>query len=167
MIKLIILFRKPADVDAFEDHFSKQHVPLIARMPNVVRSSVSRALGAPRGEPPFHLIHDVYFADLPGLNYALNSPEGRAAGADLMAFARDIVTLMFAEVWGEGEAMKREAGNGEPEIAAPSDADVQTDEAPVGVGTPEQVREEMTAAQDVPTDESALPIAPSPDESAA
>jgi len=101
MVKLIIFFRQPADVQAFEDHFAHRHVPLIAAMPNVMRTSVSRALGAPRGGPPYYLIHDVYFADMAALNYALNSAQGRAAGADLMAFARDIVSLMFAEVWGE------------------------------------------------------------------
>ena len=101
MVKLIIYFRPPADVDAFEDHFANRHVPLIAAMPNVVRSSVTRALGAPRGEPIFYLIHEVYFADLPAMTYALNSAQGRAAGADVMMFARDVVTLMYGEVWGE------------------------------------------------------------------
>ncbi|MCS7324866.1 MAG: EthD family reductase [Thermoflexales bacterium] len=101
MVKLIIFFRKPADVEAFESHFACCHVPLINAMPNVLRTTVSRALGAPRGEPPYYLIHEVYFRDLPSLTYALNSAEGRAAGADLMTFARDIVTVMFAEVWGE------------------------------------------------------------------
>lgn len=101
MVKLIIFFRQPADTQAFEDHFAHRHVPLIAAMPGVVRTSVSRALGAPRGEPPYYLVHDVYFADMAALNYALNSAQGRAAGADLMMFARDIVSLMFAEVWGE------------------------------------------------------------------
>lgn len=101
MVKLIIFFRKPADVDAFEEYFSNTHVPLINAMPNMRRAAVTRALGAPRGEPPFYLIHEVYFEDLPALTYALNAPEGRAAGADLMGFAREIVSLMFAEVWGE------------------------------------------------------------------
>ncbi len=104
MIKLIIFFRKPADdaaIDAFEEHFSYRHVPLIAAMPNVVRSAVSRAIGAPRGEAPYYLIHEIYFADMAALNFALNSAEGRAAGADLSVFARDIVSLMYAEVWGE------------------------------------------------------------------
>ncbi|MCS6847675.1 MAG: EthD family reductase [Anaerolineae bacterium] len=101
MVKLIIFFRQPADPQAFEDHFAHRHVPLIAAMPGVVRTSVSRALGAPRGAPPYYLVHDVYFADMAALNYALNSAQGRAAGADLMMFARDIVSLMFAEVWGE------------------------------------------------------------------
>jgi uncharacterized protein (TIGR02118 family) len=101
MVKLIIFFRKPADADAFEEHFANSHVPLINAMPNLRRAAVTRALGAPRGEPPYYLIHEVYFEDMPALNYALNSAEGRAAGADLMQFARDIVSLMFAEVWGE------------------------------------------------------------------
>ena len=101
MVKLIIFFRKPADVDAFEEHFANNHVPLINAMPNMRRAAVTRALGAPRGEPPYYLIHEVYFEDMPALTYALNSPEGRAAGADLMVFARDVVSLMFAEVWGE------------------------------------------------------------------
>jgi len=104
MVKLIIFFRKPADdaaTDAFEEHFSFRHVPLVGAMPGVVRSAVNRAIGAPRGEPPYYLIHDVYFADMAALNFALNSPEGRAAGADLSTFARDIASLMFAEVWGE------------------------------------------------------------------
>lgn len=101
MVKLIIFFRKPADVDAFEEHFANTHVPLINAMPNMRRAAVTRALGAPRGEPPYYLIHEVYFEDLPALTYALNATEGRAAGADLMVFAREIVSLMFAEVWGE------------------------------------------------------------------
>jgi uncharacterized protein (TIGR02118 family) len=126
MVKLIIFFRQPADVQAFEDHFAHRHVPLIAAMPNVIRTSVSRTLGAPRGEPPYYLVHDVYFADMAALNYALNSAQGRAAGADLMAFARDIVSLMFAEVWGEdpfetglGEKAVPEVTSG-PEPAPPT-----------------------------------------------
>ena len=101
MVKLIIFFRKPADVDAFEEYFANTHVPLINAMPNLRRAAVTRALGAPRGEAPYHLIHEAYFEDMPALTFALNSPEGRAAGADLMGFAREIVSLMFAEVWGE------------------------------------------------------------------
>lgn len=119
MIKLIIFFRKPADVDAFEEHFANHHVPLIGKMPNVKRTAVTRAIGAPRGEAPYYLIHDVYFADLASLNYALNSPEGRATGADLMGFAREIVTLMFAEVWCEDEVRSEK-------LEVESDTNLQT-----------------------------------------
>lgn len=128
MIKLIILFRKPTDVDAFEEHFSRRHVPLISAMPNVVRTAVSRAIGAPRGEAPYYLIHEVYFRDLPALNFALNSPEGRAAGADLMAFARDLVTVMFAEVWGEDPFELNPAAAPRPLAQETSPADTPTPE---------------------------------------
>ena len=99
MIKLSILFRKPTDANAFEEKFS-HHVQLITAMPNVLRASVSRSVGSPRGEAPYYLVHDIYFADMPSANYALNTPEGRTAGADLLNWARDN-TLMFSEVWGE------------------------------------------------------------------
>jgi len=100
MIKLSILFRKPADTNAFEEKFAR-HVQLITAMPNVQRAAVSRSVGSPRGEAPYYLIHEVYFADMPAATYALNTPEGRAAGGDLLVWARDISTLMFSEVWGE------------------------------------------------------------------
>ena len=100
MIKLSILFRKPADTNAFEEKFAR-HVQLITAMANVQRAAVSRSVGSPRGEAPYYLIHEIYFADMPAATYALNSPEGRTAGGDLLVWARDISTLMFSEVWGE------------------------------------------------------------------
>jgi uncharacterized protein (TIGR02118 family) len=99
MIKLIIFFRKPVDTAAFEEHFAQQYVPAANTMPNVKRVSVSRAMGAPRGEPPYYLIQELYFEDMAALNQSLNSIEGRNAGAVLMSFAHEIVSLMFAEVW--------------------------------------------------------------------
>ena len=118
MIKLLIFFRKPTTTDAinaFEDRFAT-HVQLINALPNVKRTAVSRAIGAPRGEPAYHLIHEVFFADLAAATYALNTPEGRTAGADLMSFAREIATMLFAEVWGEDIA-EVPAPSAEPELA--------------------------------------------------
>jgi uncharacterized protein (TIGR02118 family) len=134
MVKFILYFRQPADVDAFEDHFANRHVPLIAAMPNVVRSSVTRALGAPRGEPIFYLIHEVYFQDLSSMTYALNSAQGRAAGADVMLFARDVVTLMFGEVWGEDpfEMMGSEPA---PTSASETENQTQTPDAHTNAAT--------------------------------
>jgi uncharacterized protein (TIGR02118 family) len=115
MIKLLIFFRKPTNANVFEERFS-QHVQFINAMPNVQRTVVNRALGAPRGEAAYYLIHEVFFADLPAATYALNTPEGRAAGADLMSFAREIATMMFAEVWGEDNVELRTT-SAEPELA--------------------------------------------------
>ena len=99
MVKLIIFFHKPTDTEAFEVQYAQQYVPATRSIPNVKRVTVARAIGAPRGEPPFYLIQEMYFDDMAALNQALNSLEGRNAGAVLMSFARETVSLMFAEVW--------------------------------------------------------------------
>jgi uncharacterized protein (TIGR02118 family) len=99
MIKLIIFFRKPTDTNTFEDQFAQRYVPAINKLPGLKRAAVVRGLGAPRGDAPYYLIHELYFEDMPALNQALNSTEGRDAGALLMSFAREIVTMMFGEVW--------------------------------------------------------------------
>lgn len=99
MMKFLIFVKQPPDTEVFEDNFSQRYVPAINRMPHVARAAVVRAHGAPRGEPPYYLIHELYFNSQDDLIAALNSPEGREAGAMLMTFAKDLVTMMFAEVW--------------------------------------------------------------------
>jgi len=101
MIKLITFFRRPADVTAFENFFSQHYVPAVNAMPNVRRTTVNRAAGAPSGEPPYYLIHELYFDSLTELTQALNSSEGRKAGAVLLSFAQPLVSVMYAEVWEE------------------------------------------------------------------
>jgi uncharacterized protein (TIGR02118 family) len=99
MIKLIIMFRKPADTAAFENSYATQYVPAANLMPFVKKTAVARVMGAPKGEAPYYLIHEMFFDDMAELNQSLNSPEGRSAGTVLMTFAREIVTIMFAEAW--------------------------------------------------------------------
>jgi len=98
MVKLVALYRKPADPEAFERHYWEVHLPLARKMPGLQRVEVSRVTGAPGGEPPYYLMAEMYFADQAALDAAMKSPEGRAAGKDLMGFAGDLVTLYTAEV---------------------------------------------------------------------
>ncbi len=98
MVKLIALYRKPDDVDAFEQHYFQTHVPLVKKMPGLQRVEISRITGAPMGEPPYYLMAEMYFESAESLTAAMNSPEGRAAGKDLMSFAGNLVTMMFADV---------------------------------------------------------------------
>lgn len=98
MVKLIALYRKPADVAAFDKHYFETHAPLAAKMPGLRRLEVSRCYGAPGGEPKFYLQAELYFDNKDALVAGLSSPEGKAAAKDVMSFAGDIVTMMFAEV---------------------------------------------------------------------
>lgn len=98
MVKLVALYRKPADVAAFEQHYFQTHLPLARRMPGLIRAEVARVEGSPTGDSPYHFIAELYFESHDALRQAMGSPEGREAARDLMGFARDLVSLHVAAV---------------------------------------------------------------------
>lgn len=98
MVKLIALYRKPADAQEFDKHYHDVHTPLVRKMPGLRRLEVARITGAPIGETKYHLMAEMYFDSLDALNAANASPEGKAAARDLMSFAADVVTLFYGEV---------------------------------------------------------------------
>lgn len=98
MVKLVALYKKPADVAAFEKHYTEIHAPLAKKMPGLKRMEVCRFTGSPGGEAKFHLMAEMYFDDKSAMMAALGSPEGKAAGKDVMSFAGDLIHMMFADV---------------------------------------------------------------------
>ncbi|MGE5139745.1 MAG: EthD family reductase [Rudaea sp.] len=97
MVKLVALYRKPSDVEAFERDYFLTHVPLINKVPGLQRLEVSRVTGAPRGEPDFFMMAEMYFPDRETMDQAMLSPENIQAGKNLFSFARGLVTMMFVE----------------------------------------------------------------------
>ena len=97
MVKLVALYRKPADPAAFDQAYFETHVPLVQKIPKLRRVEVARITGAPRGEPEFYLMAEMYFDDKAAMDRATVSPENMAAGKNLMGFAKGLVTFMFAE----------------------------------------------------------------------
>lgn len=98
MVKLVALYRKPADIEAFEKHYREVHTPIVKKMPGLKKLEVSRMTGSPGGEPKFYLMADMYFEDKASMMAALGSDEGKAAAKDVMGFAGDIIHMMFANV---------------------------------------------------------------------
>lgn len=97
MVKLVALYKKPANVAAFEKHYSEVHKPLVNKMPGLRKVEVSRFYGSPTGEPEFYLMAEMYFDDKAAMMAALGSAEGKATGKDVMSFAKDLIHMMFAE----------------------------------------------------------------------
>ena len=97
MVKLVALYRKPADPAAFDQAYFETHVPLVQKIPELRRVEVARITGAPRGEPEFYLIAEMYFDDKAAMDRAMVSPENMEAGKNLMSFAKGLVTFMFAD----------------------------------------------------------------------
>ena len=101
MVKLIALYKKPEDAEAlaeFEKHYFEIHMPLVERTPGLIRSEVAKITGMPGMDTKYHLMAEMYYADLDTFNAAMATPEGRAAGKDLMGFAKDYAILMNGEV---------------------------------------------------------------------
>lgn len=106
MVKLIALYKKPQDVEAFEKHFREIHAPLARAMPGLKRLEVARAYASPGGEPRYYMIAEMYFESREALKAALASPEGKAAGKDVMSFAGDLIHMIFAEESGAETPMR-------------------------------------------------------------
>jgi len=97
MIKLVALFKRPEDASAFDEHYEQVHAPLMQKVPGLTRMEVTRNIQAFRGEPEYYLVAEMYFADKESFDAAMASEENRAAGKDLMSFARQYVTMFYGE----------------------------------------------------------------------
>jgi uncharacterized protein (TIGR02118 family) len=98
MVKLIAMFKTPSDIEEFEKHYFEVHIPMIEKMPGLLRMEVSRISSMPGQESRYHIMAEMYFDNMDKLNESMASPEGRAAGKDLMGFAKDYVIMMLGEV---------------------------------------------------------------------
>ena len=89
-----------ADAAEFDRHYNEVHAPLMSKVPGLERTELTRNLKAFGGEPAYYLMAEMYFKDREAFDAAMASPENRAAGKDLMSFAREVVTLLYGEVEG-------------------------------------------------------------------
>jgi uncharacterized protein (TIGR02118 family) len=101
MVKFVAVYSQPPDRDAFDRRYA-EHLPVALAMPDVQGIRVSKATGAPRGEPPVYQVAEVLYRDRETMMASLSSPAGIRAYKDVMAFAKDLVRMYFAEERVEG-----------------------------------------------------------------
>ena len=90
MARMVVIYRTPKDVEAFDRHYFGVHVPLAKRIPGLRKYEVSDGpIATPVGAANVHRIGALYFDDLAAIKMAFASPEGQAAGADRRSFAPD------------------------------------------------------------------------------
>ena len=98
MVKLIAMYERPEDEAAFFEHYDNVPAPLAREVPGLQRMVVNRVYADAFGrEPRYVLIAEMHFADRATFDAAMKSAENRALGADLMSFAKGIVTVLFAD----------------------------------------------------------------------
>jgi len=100
MVKLIALYKTPADIEQFEKHYFEVHMPLVEKIPGLIKTELSKLSGLPGQESKFYMMAEMYFDNMDRLNEGMASQEGKAAGRDLMSFAKEYVVMMYGEVKG-------------------------------------------------------------------
>ena len=98
MVKLVVLYTEPTDIQGFDKHFEQMHTPLVKKMPKVKRLERTRFTGGPMEPARYYLMAEAYFESRDDMMAALNSAEGMAVAQDLMSFAGPRAHVMFAEV---------------------------------------------------------------------
>jgi uncharacterized protein (TIGR02118 family) len=99
MVKAVVLYGPPDDVDAFERYYAGTHTTLATAIPGLQRFEAARAIATPDGsELPYQRIAELTFEDVEALQAGLASEEGQAAVNDIPNFATGGVTIFFAEI---------------------------------------------------------------------
>ena len=100
-VKLVVLYTKPSDPEAFERYYLDTHMPLARAIPGLQRSETGRIDAAlDGGEQLYYRIAELYFADQAALQAAFASDEGRATAADYQQIAPP-GSRMFTEILDE------------------------------------------------------------------
>lgn len=87
-VKLVVLYTKPSDPAAFDEHYTGTHLPLVSAIPGLQRAETGRIDAAlDGGEHLYYRIAELYFADQAALQAAFASDEGRATAADYQQIA--------------------------------------------------------------------------------
>ncbi len=96
MAKLVALYKKPADVAAFDAYYYSTHVPKAKKVPGLRRYDVSSGpVASAAGDSPYHLVALLEFDSLAAIQAGMGSPEGKDTGADLANFAQAGVDLLM------------------------------------------------------------------------
>jgi len=77
-VKLVVIYPRPKDVEAFEKIYVNEHVPLaVAKMNGKTKIVATKVLASPQGTPPFYRIAEVHFRSMADLEACAASEGGK------------------------------------------------------------------------------------------
>ncbi len=98
MVKLVAMYKTPSDIEMFEKHYFEKHMPLVDKIPGLIKSEVSKLKVLPGTESLYFMMAEMYYDDMDAFNAAMGSPEGKASARDLVNFAKDNVDFFLGKV---------------------------------------------------------------------
>jgi len=98
-IKLVVLYTRPDDPDAFDRLYFGTHLPLVKSIPGLQRAETSRFVAAgDGGEQTYHRVVELYFADQAALDAAYASDQGKATAASYQQIAPPGSRMLIAAI---------------------------------------------------------------------
>lgn len=78
-VKLIVMYPRPLDIDAFEKLYQEEHVPMaVEKLSGKTKLVTTRVVATPDGTPPpFYRIAEVHFPSLETLQACAQSEGGK------------------------------------------------------------------------------------------
>ena len=77
-VKLVVLYPRPKDVEAFERVYNRDHVPMAGeRLAGKTKIVATKLLGSPQGAPAFHRIAEIHFPSMDALQACAASEGGK------------------------------------------------------------------------------------------
>jgi uncharacterized protein (TIGR02118 family) len=90
MAKMVVIYQRPEDVEAFERHYFEKHIPLAKRLPGMRKYEVSYGpIISPASPSDAWLIGTLHFDSLEAIQEAFTSDVGKECAADRHYFAPD------------------------------------------------------------------------------
>ena len=87
-VKLVVIYPRPKDVEAFEAVYNRDHVPMaVAKLVGKTKIVATRVLGYPAGEAPFHRVAEVYFPSMEALEQCAASEGGKQTTANAISIS--------------------------------------------------------------------------------
>lgn len=88
-IKVVVIYPRPTDVDAFEKLYVEEHVPLAAeKIKGMSRFAATKVVGTPDGsDAPFYRIAELYFPSMEALERSVASAGTQEAVAHAFAIS--------------------------------------------------------------------------------
>ena len=88
IVKLIVIYPRPKDIEAFEKIYQNEHVPLaVAKLVGKTKMVATKVLASPQGTPPFYRIAEVYFRSMADLEACAASDGGKEALANAVTIS--------------------------------------------------------------------------------
>jgi uncharacterized protein (TIGR02118 family) len=88
-VKVVIIYPRPQDEQAFEKAFIDEHVPMVeGKLKGVTRLVLTKVTGSPQGKIAAYRLAEVYFSSMDELRTSIESDNGKA----VIAHAQSIST---------------------------------------------------------------------------